>query len=173
MIFLCAIWNSIFYPVFRIIPVILLNILKCFQVWKVFKGIDPESNIDATRMLILILTGIFGGLVLEVIFPLIANFIFSVLSVLLFRVMWEDSYRPYEKFETILIFIFPVLFIISSTILNCFSSLDSLNIMTISMVISGVAFLLGAVFIGLKDPFVEFVSFFKKQYQLCKNKKGG
>lgn len=172
MIFLCAVWNSIFNPVFRTIPVILLNILKCLQVWKVFKGIDPESNIDTTRMLILCLTGIFGGLVLEVIFPMIANFIFSVLLIWGFRTMWKNSYRSYEKFEAILVFSFPMAFVISSTILHWFSNLDSLKIMIISIVVSGVAFLLGAIFILLKDPFVEFVSFFKKQYQLCKNKKG-
>lgn len=172
MIFLCAVWNSIFYPVFRIIPDILLNILKCLQVWKIFKGIDPESNIDIIRVMILVLTGIFGGLVLELIFPLIANFIFSIILILLFRNMWKDSYTTYDEYETILIFIFPVVFVISSTILNCFSSLDSLKIMTISIVISGVAFILGAIFICLKDAFAEFISFFKKQYQICKNKKG-
>lgn len=172
MIFLCAVWNSIFYPVFRTIPVILLNILKCLQVWKVLRGIDPESNIDIIRMMILILTGIFGGLVLEIIFPLIANFIIGILLIWGFRTMWKNSYGSYDKFETILVFSFPMAFVISSTNLNCFSNLDSLKIMIISIVITGVAFLLGAVFILLKDPFVEFISFFKKQYQLCKNKKG-
>mgnify|MGYP001429668415 CR=1 FL=1 len=171
MIFLCAVWNSIFNPVFRTIPVILLNILKCFQVWKVFKGIDPESNIDIVRILILCLTGIFGGLVLEVIFPMIANFIFSVLSVLLFRILWGDSYTTNEKCETIIIFIFPIVFVISSTILHCFSNLDSLKIMLMSVVASATAFILGVIFTLLKDPFVEFVSFFKKQYQICKNKR--
>lgn len=171
MIFLCAIWNSIFYPVLRVIPIVLLNILKCFQVWKIFKGIDRESNIDVIRVLILVLIGIFAILVLEIFYPFVINFIIGILTIWEFRIFWKDSNTHNIKIETILIFTFPSVFVISSTILNFISNEDHLTIMIGSLCISALVFMIMILLIIMKEAFVEFISFFKKQYQICQNKR--
>ena len=168
MIFLCAIWNSIFLPLFLFLKILPITFLKGLQVWKVDDPYEPNDLVIILRVVILSAICIIGFLVLGITHPIILNIIIGIVSGWFIKKQFRYS-RKDERDIAIMLTIFSVSFILISTILS-FSDIDGLQRVMLSIAIPWPLMVCYPAFCGIFYSFKHFQKYFKQNYEKCKQK---